>query len=59
MITGAASGIGRAAAFRIASEGGTLALLDRDKEKLSQTASELISLGAGVVSAACDVSDFA
>lgn len=59
MITGAASGIGRAAAIRIASEGGTLALLDRDSEKLAEVSQELASKGTRVVSAVCDVSNFA
>lgn len=58
LITGAASGIGRAAAFRIASEGGSLALLDRDWNKLSETVDELSSCGVRVVGEACDVSDF-
>lgn len=58
LITGAASGIGRAAAFRIASEGGSLALLDRDEVKLSETVDELTSQGTRVVSATCDVSNF-
>lgn len=59
MITGAASGIGRAAAIRIASEGGTLALLDRDSERLAEVSQELASKGTRVVSAVCDVSNFA
>ena len=58
MITGAASGIGRAAAIRIASEGGSLALIDLDSEKLSEISHELTSQGVRVVSAVCDVSDF-
>lgn len=41
LITGAASGIGRAAAIRMASEGGNLALLDVDIDKLKEVATEL------------------
>ena len=41
IITGAASGIGRAAALAFAAEGAELGLIDGDSEKLTQTASEL------------------
>ncbi len=41
LITGAASGIGKAAAFRIAAEGGNLALVDIDFNKLEGVALEL------------------
>lgn len=58
MITGAGSGIGRAAAIRIASEGGNLALLDINVEKLKTLADELEKFGNKVVWAACDVSRF-
>jgi NAD(P)-dependent dehydrogenase (short-subunit alcohol dehydrogenase family) len=58
LITGAASGIGRAAAKRIGSEGATLALLDIDKNKLEETADELTGMGISVVCESCDVAKF-
>jgi len=58
MITGAASGIGKAAAVRIASEGANLALLDIDFNKLRETAEQLSQYGTKIVFAKCDVSDF-
>ncbi|MGW1199321.1 SDR family NAD(P)-dependent oxidoreductase [Streptomyces sp. NPDC002536] len=56
VVTGAASGIGRATAHVLAREGAALALLDRDKDLLSDTAEELRDLGAEVSSAAVDLS---
>lgn len=58
MVTGAASGIGRAVAIRIASEGGNLALLDIQSDKLKSLVEELKAYGVRVVSDSCDVSDF-
>lgn len=59
MITGAASGIGRATALRIAREGGNLALLDINKEKLQELADELArQFDVKVVHEKCDVADF-
>lgn len=58
MITGAASGIGRAAAIRIANEGGNLALLDINLDQLIKTADELKQYGNKVIYAKCDVSNF-
>ena len=59
LITGAASGIGRAAAERIASEGGNLALLDLDTGKLEEVARDLQDrFGGKVVYRKCDVSHF-
>ena len=58
MITGAASGIGRAAAIRIAQEGGNLALLDINPNGLQTVAEELKSYGNKIVYSVCDVSNF-
>lgn len=58
LITGAASGIGRAAALRIAEEGGNLALLDVDDENLKQLVQELSERNIKVIYKVCDVSQF-
>jgi NAD(P)-dependent dehydrogenase (short-subunit alcohol dehydrogenase family) len=59
LITGAASGIGHAAATRIASEGGNLALLDVNGDKLAQVAHELSEKYAvNVIYEKCNVADF-
>ena len=41
LVTGAGSGIGRATAIRLASEGAALALVDRNEEGLRETAAQL------------------
>lgn len=58
MITGAASGIGRATALRIAAEGGNLALLDIDLDSLNAVVKELNNYKVKVVYKKCDVSNF-
>lgn len=58
LITGAASGIGRAAAERIGAEGGTLALIDIDRVKLEEVANGLASSGVDVVCEPCNVANF-
>ena len=55
LITGAGSGIGRATAKRLASEGASLMLVDRNEEGLQQTVSELPQ-GTQVMTRAMDVS---
>lgn len=57
LITGAAVGIGRAAALRFAEEGYALVLLDIQKETLDALAAELSFAGDAVMTAVCDVSD--
>jgi NAD(P)-dependent dehydrogenase (short-subunit alcohol dehydrogenase family) len=51
LVTGAASGMGKAIAERFAAEGAALALLDRDEDRLAAAAAAL-----GAFSQACDVS---
>jgi NAD(P)-dependent dehydrogenase (short-subunit alcohol dehydrogenase family) len=51
-VTGAARGIGRAVAVRLAREGWSLSLFDRDGEGLARTADEL-----GAFRAVCDIRD--
>ena len=56
LVSGAASGIGRAVAIRLAEEGARVACLDRDGEGAAATAD---SLGPGALARACDVADAA
>jgi NAD(P)-dependent dehydrogenase (short-subunit alcohol dehydrogenase family) len=59
MVTGAASGIGRAAAVRIASEGGNLALIDINHNKLQEVLNEITKeYNVKVVFEKCNVADF-
>jgi NAD(P)-dependent dehydrogenase (short-subunit alcohol dehydrogenase family) len=56
-ITGAASGIGRAAALRFAREGATVAVADTDEEDGTTVAREIGRAGGKAIFTACDVSD--
>ena len=56
LVTGAASGIGRAIAIRLAREGADLYLLDVDEAGLSQVVAEGRRLGVNVIGRYCDVS---
>jgi NAD(P)-dependent dehydrogenase (short-subunit alcohol dehydrogenase family) len=57
LITGAASGIGRACALRLAEEGAALALWDVQAAALDATAKEVRERGAAVETAVVDVCD--
>ncbi|EHI13601.1 SDR family oxidoreductase [Mycolicibacterium thermoresistibile] len=58
-VTGAASGIGRATALRLAAEGAELFLTDRDAEGLAGTVEQARALGARVPAhRALDIADF-
>jgi len=57
LITGAASGIGRATVQRLASEGAILGILDIDGEGADRVARELRSAGAEALSFAVDIVD--
>ena len=58
-VTGAASGIGRATALKLAAEGAELYLTDRDAEGLAQTVADARALGARVPEhRALDISDY-
>ena len=57
VITGASSGIGRAAALRIARRGSSLALCARSEEPLAEVAAACEAAGASVLHRALDVGD--
>ena len=57
LITGAASGIGRASALAFASAGASVALLDIDAEGLADTASAARAVGIRVEALVADVRD--
>jgi NAD(P)-dependent dehydrogenase (short-subunit alcohol dehydrogenase family) len=59
LLTGAASGIGRATALKLAAEGAVLYLTDRDAEGLEKTVADARALGADVPEyRALDISDY-
>ena len=55
-ITGAASGIGRAAAIAFAAEGARVAILDRSADALRTVEASVKEVGGEVLAIACDVS---
>jgi NAD(P)-dependent dehydrogenase (short-subunit alcohol dehydrogenase family) len=59
VITGGASGLGRALAFRFARDGVRLVLADVDERALAATKGELEAAGATAIAARCDVSSAA
>jgi NAD(P)-dependent dehydrogenase (short-subunit alcohol dehydrogenase family) len=59
LVTGAASGIGRAIALLFGSEGASLTLADRDAEAGRAAAQEIISRGGRAAFSVCDVSQAA
>lgn len=59
VVTGAASGIGRAMAERFAAERMRVVLADIEPEPLRKAAAEMEALGADVIAVDCDVSDAA
>ena len=57
LVTGAGSGIGRASALRIASEGGSVFCVDLFEEPLEETVAAIESAGGTACLQVCDVSD--
>jgi short-subunit dehydrogenase len=57
MVTGASSGIGRAAALKIAAAGGTVLLVSRTRETLEQVRTEIEESGGTAYVHPCDLSD--
>jgi NAD(P)-dependent dehydrogenase (short-subunit alcohol dehydrogenase family) len=57
VITGAASGMGRAMAIRFAAEGASLVVGDRHVQRLGEVVAQIRSSGATIESAAGDISD--
>ncbi|MDX5499613.1 MAG: SDR family oxidoreductase [Rhodobacterales bacterium] len=57
LVTGAANGIGRAIAVRLAEEGCALALLDREAEPLAALEGDLTAQGVRVLARVADLSD--
>jgi NAD(P)-dependent dehydrogenase (short-subunit alcohol dehydrogenase family) len=56
-VTGAASGIGRATALRLAADGAAVGCLDRDADGGAAVAGEISARGGQAVASAADVSD--
>jgi NAD(P)-dependent dehydrogenase (short-subunit alcohol dehydrogenase family) len=56
LVTGAAAGIGRATAERLASEGASLCCVDLAAEAVQETAKRCVELGASAEAVRCDVS---
>jgi NAD(P)-dependent dehydrogenase (short-subunit alcohol dehydrogenase family) len=57
IVTGAASGIGRATALRLGGEGGAIACLDVEDQGAAGTATEIEAEGGEAIALHCDVSD--
>jgi len=59
VVTGAASGIGRATALLFAGEGARVAAVDRNQSGAEETAGAIAAAGGTAVGVACDVADSA
>jgi NAD(P)-dependent dehydrogenase (short-subunit alcohol dehydrogenase family) len=59
VITGGSSGIGEAAALRIAEAGGKVVVVARDEEKLAEVRKKIHDSGGSVKTYSCDITDYA
>jgi short-subunit dehydrogenase len=59
VITGGSSGIGEAAALRVAEAGGKVVIVARDEEKLAEVRAKIAALGGFVKTYSCDLGDYA
>src|SRR5256714_13334562 len=57
LVTGGASGIGRAAALLLAREGAAVTVVDRAADAAADTAREITSAGGSAIAAPADVGD--
>jgi NAD(P)-dependent dehydrogenase (short-subunit alcohol dehydrogenase family) len=57
LVTGAASGIGQATAFRVANEGATVVCVDRQEEALNATVQKIREQGEKAAAIVCDIAD--
>src|SRR5690606_26016615 len=57
LITGASSGIGRAAAFKVAAAGAKTVIVARGEEELFKTRDEIIAAGGDCHAYRCDLAD--
>lgn len=58
VVTGAASGLGRAVALRLAASGASVAVVDRDLAGAEATAADVTASGGRAAAFACDVADW-
>ncbi len=59
VITGGSSGIGEAAAIRVAEAGGKVVVVARDEEKLAEVRKKITDAGGFVKTYSCDITDYA
>jgi NAD(P)-dependent dehydrogenase (short-subunit alcohol dehydrogenase family) len=57
LITGAGTGMGRAAALRLVAEGAQVALIGRRPDPINELLSDIESLGDRAIAIACDIAD--
>ena len=58
MITGGSSGIGEAAAVRIAEAGGKVVIVARDEQKLAEVRQRIVDAGGFAKTYSCDITDY-
>jgi NAD(P)-dependent dehydrogenase (short-subunit alcohol dehydrogenase family) len=57
LITGAGTGMGRAAALRLVAEGAQVVLVGRRPDPISQLLSKIETSGGAAIAIACDIAD--